>query len=248
LVQSQSNILNSYDSFIHSSWLQDLIADYNRKALLAEAAKKKILKDLLILNGLYKQKYKRSILISAEGRIKEHSSFFNKLYKKCINRNKSQAFTQSNLHSFYGDIYDLCGVRFSCAYYDEILPTIQLVRSYLQYQGYATQLDAPYTDSNYLDVGDENGYRSYHFYVSIPTEINIYGITEECLCEVQCRTELQHVWATKSHDLLYKNPSLNLDDLREDMRQLSNSLRDADHRLVRIRQILGVDTNYDIDL
>jgi hypothetical protein len=52
------------------------------------------------------------------------------------------------------------------------------------------------------------------------------------------RSELQHVWAVKSHDLLYK-PSrgwqLSDKHVTEDMRQLSNSLRAADQFLVSIR-------------
>src|SRR5207253_3831744 len=66
------------------------------------------------------------------------------------------------------------------------------------------------SDLDYLEWGSDVGYRSYHFFVKVPTPVNIYGDLEMRVCEVQARTELQHVWAVKSHDLLYK-PELGLD-------------------------------------
>jgi ppGpp synthetase/RelA/SpoT-type nucleotidyltranferase len=59
------------------------------------------------------------------------------------------------------------------------------------------------------------------------------------ICEVQGRSELQHVWAVKSHDLLYKPDDgwLKPDaETLKDMQELSNSLRSVDHFLCRIRK------------
>jgi ppGpp synthetase/RelA/SpoT-type nucleotidyltranferase len=81
----------------------------------------------------------------------------------------------------------------------------------------------------------------------VPTLIDIYGNVELRLCEVQARTELQHVWAVKSHDLIYKPESgWNLDDdsVVENMRQVSNSLRAADHYLVDIRKRIKGEFSY----
>lgn len=114
-----------------------------------------------------------------------------------------------------------------------------LVRPRLAGFGYATLLSvASLRDKSFLDAGDAFGYRSYHFYVKVPTDIDIYGNSQLCLCEVQARSELQHVWAVKSHELLYKaEEGWQLDDQHvvEDMRQVSNSLRAADQHLVSIR-------------
>ncbi|MEW6214747.1 MAG: hypothetical protein AB1478_06010, partial [Nitrospirota bacterium] len=93
-------------------------------------------------------------------------------------------------------------------------------------------------DKNMLDYGDELGYRSYHFFVKIPTIIDIFGGIEHFICEVQGRSELQHIWAVRSHDLLYKHgEGWNIPDEQaiEDMRQLSNTLRAADQFFVSIR-------------
>jgi len=57
-------------------------------------------------------------------------------------------------------------------------------------------------------------------------------------CEVQGRSELEHVWATKSHNLLYKTGSgwdFRNNRVIEEMRQVSNILRGVDQFLVNIR-------------
>jgi ppGpp synthetase/RelA/SpoT-type nucleotidyltranferase len=114
-----------------------------------------------------------------------------------------------------------------------------LIRPKLRELGYATNLDeGGFPSKDYLDHGDEFGYRSYHFFVKVPTPIDIYGNVELCLCEIQARTELQHMWAVKSHDLLYKPQGqweLSDKHVLEDMKQVSNSLRAADQFLVSIR-------------
>jgi hypothetical protein len=33
-------------------------------------------------------------------------------------------------------------------------------------------------DKNYLDKGDSKGYRSYHFFLKVPTPVDIYGTTK----------------------------------------------------------------------
>lgn len=112
------------------------------------------------------------------------------------------------------------------------------IRPGLQRLGYGSDLRPRLKDRDDLDEGDEWGYRSYHFYVQVPTPVDIYGKIKLRLCEVQARTELQHVWAVKSHDLLYKpgSGSRPLDrHVTEDMRQVSNSLRAADQFLQSVR-------------
>ena len=104
--------------------------------------------------------------------------------------------------------------------------------------GYATELDGDrYGDKDYLEDGDLFGYRSYHLFLKVPAIVDIYGNTDSVLCEVQARSELQHVWAVKSHDLLYKADGCieEIEQYRDDMRELSHHLKVADHFLDRIR-------------
>jgi len=173
--------------------------------------------------------------------VKSEDSFFRKLHKMCYANAQTHGLTQNTLIELYSDIKDLCGVRFSCPYFDEVKEAVvKLVRPGLHALGYGTDLqsDSRYQDRDYLDTGDELGYRSYHFFVMVPTVIDIFGNVKLCLCEMQARTELQNVWAVKSHDLLYKpEAGWNFSDghVVADMRQVSNSLRAADQFLVSIR-------------
>jgi ppGpp synthetase/RelA/SpoT-type nucleotidyltranferase len=126
------------------------------------------------------------------------------------------------------------------SYLDEVRPAItDLIRPGLAKLGYATQLKAAgLRDKDFLDTGNEHGYRSYHFHVKVPTPIDIFGNTKLCLCEIQAKSELQHVWAAKSHDLLYKpEEGWQFGDphVEGDMRAVSDSLRAADQHLVSIR-------------
>jgi ppGpp synthetase/RelA/SpoT-type nucleotidyltranferase len=173
--------------------------------------------------------------------VKGKGSFFKKLYENCKDNCKKQGFDRENLQSWYLGIHDLAGVRFSCPYFDEVADAIRdRIRPFLETRGYGTDLsDEGLKDKDYLDKGDKNGYRSYHFFLKVPTPIDIYGATKTVICEVQGRSELQHVWAVKSHDLLYKPEEgwlkPNAETLK-DMQELSNSLRSVDHFLCRIRQ------------
>lgn len=234
--------LASFERFESHTWVRPLKERYVRDATLAGYAIARVVKDLTKFKDAYNKKRGRVPFTTIDGRVKSEGSFFRKLYNLARERGRNSGITQEVLADLYTAITDLCGIRFSCPYYDEVGPAIErLVRPHLGGLGYATDLrdDPRYADSDRLDAGDPaTGYRSYHFFIRIPTIIDIYGNSELCLCEVQARTELQHVWAVKSHDLLYK-PETGWDfsdeHVAEDMRQVSNSLRAADQYLISIR-------------
>ncbi|PYQ67348.1 MAG: hypothetical protein DMF53_01845 [Acidobacteria bacterium] len=204
--------LESFEEFRTHPWVQNLVPIYKRDAILAKYAVARLISDLGSISTEYADKNGYAVFISIEGRVKR----------------------------IYRGIKDLSGVRFSCPYLDEVRTTIeQWVRPGLHRLGYGTSLQAaPLRDKDFLDAGNEHGYRSYHFYLRVPTDVDIYGNSKLCLCEVQARSELQHIWAVKSHDLLYKpGTGWQYSDthVQEDMRQVSNSLRAADQHLVSIR-------------
>jgi len=232
--------LESFETFRTHPWVQDLLPRYSKDAILAKYAVHRLIGDLHDLNKGYAKERDHVALTAVEGRVKTETSFFRKLYIQAQEAARTQGLTQGSLQRMYRGIKDLSGVRFSCPYLDEVSVTIeQLVRPGLTRLGYATSLKAPsLKDQDLLDAGNEHGYRSYHFYLRVPTTIDIYGNSKLCLCEVQARSELQHVWSMKSHDLLYKPGAgwqLTDQHIQEDMRQVSNSLRAADQHLVSIR-------------
>lgn len=232
--------LESFEAFRAHPWVQDLVPRYNRDAILANHAVMRLISDLHDLNNSYTNERGYIALTSIEGRVKTETSLFRKLYLRAQEVGKNQGLTQGSLQRIYAGIKDLSGVRFSCPYLDEVKITIErLVRPGLTRLGYATYLKAAaFRDQDFLDLGNEHGYRSYHFYVRVPTDVDIYRNSKLCLCEIQARSELQQVWALKSHDLLYKpGTGWQFADphVQEDMRQVSNSLRAADQHLASIR-------------
>jgi ppGpp synthetase/RelA/SpoT-type nucleotidyltranferase len=230
--------LQSIELFMPHPWIAKLELQYEHDAILANYAVRQIIEDLNAYNKNYNQERNRVAFTTIEGRVKDKASFFRKLLKSCVENSKG--ITEQIVAGRYSQIKDLCGVRFSCPYFDEVLPAVGDLRAYFKGLGYVTELQTKpqYRDRNELEKGDELGYRSYHFLVKVPTPVDIYGKVELRLCEVQARTELQHVWAVKSHNLLYKSEGgWNFSDSHvvSDMKQLSNSLRAADESLVSIR-------------
>lgn len=233
--------LSSRQKFLSHTWIQELKGRYEKDRALAEAAVRVIFRDLSEINSEYNTQHGRVLFSNIEFRVKKEGSFFRKLWKIATKEGSKTGISQTTLGSFYGNIKDLAGIRFSCPYYDEVKTAItDIVRPKLAAKGYATDLqhEPNLGDKDWLDTGDEAGYRSYHFYVRVPAPVDIWGRVELVLCEVQGRSELQHVWAVKSHDLLY-NKEEEIWEValeREDMKQLSNALRTADQSLVSIRK------------
>jgi ppGpp synthetase/RelA/SpoT-type nucleotidyltranferase len=232
--------LSSFKKFMRNPWTDELVERYDQDAVTAGHAIRILIDDLKLLNSAYLGEKSRTLFSSLDGRVKGRGSFFRKLYEHCRENCKRQGFDKKNLQSWYSGIHDLAGVRFSCPYFDEIESAIRnRIRPFLESHGYGTGLsNLAFKDKNYLDKGDKNGYRSYHFFLKVPTPVDIYGTTKGVICEIQGRSELQHVWAVKSHDLLYKPEEgwlkPNAETLK-DMQELSNSLRSVDHFLCKIR-------------
>lgn len=214
---------------------------YETDALLATYALARVIQDLQDLESRYREQHDTTLFTAVQGRVKEENSFVKKLQESCQELATTKGFARETIEEAYAGIKDLCGVRVSCPYIDQIVPTINgVIRPRLGDAGYATDLrqEPGHADKDLLEFGDERGYRSYHLYLSAPTVVDIYGKIEMCLCEVQVRTELQHVWADKSHNLVYK-PDEGWDHsdshVLADMREASNLLKAVDQHLVSIR-------------
>jgi ppGpp synthetase/RelA/SpoT-type nucleotidyltranferase len=240
-VQGAKIDLHSFDKFCAHPLTAKLAAQYETDAVLAKAGVATLVNDLEAINDEYRDKYDRVAFTTLEGRVKKRDSFLRKLYANCRGISGTKGITSQTLKQQYQEIRDICGVRFSCPYYDEVEVAINtLIRGELSRFGHATDLrnEPGLADKNYLDQGDEFGYRSYHLFVRVSTLVDIYGNTQSCLCEVQGRSELQHIWAVKSHYLLYKPRSgweLGDKHVVDDMRQVSQNLRAVDQFLLSIR-------------
>lgn len=158
-------------------------------------------------------------------------------------KSKDSGVSSKLLSSESERIYDLAGARYATPYFDEVKAhAVNHIKPYLKQLGYGVEPSSGIPEGrDYLEQGDAYGYRSFHFYVIVPVPVDIYGATDCMLCEIQGRSELQHVWAVKSHDLLYKASGLGKDMkhmFQDDMRHISDSLRIADHHFVKIKDAL----------
>lgn len=235
--------LDSYKSFMEHQNIRDLKPKYEQLKTLAGSAISKLIHDLDDLNNQYKQEHGEDLFSSINGRAKEEDSFFRKLFSKCQENAKKEGLSQTIVTEAFSRINDIAGVRFCCPYLSGVKPAVfEIIREKLSPLGYATSLNnnVGYEDKDYLENGDLYGYRAFHFFIKVPAVIDIYGNTEAVLCEVQARSELQHIWAVKSHDLLYKNDRCitSLENYCEDMKQISNHLQIADYHLDKIRKQL----------
>lgn len=116
-------------------------------------------------------------------------------------------------------INDLAAARVVCDY----LQDISFIHGYLKRHP-AIKILANKTE-DYI-ANPKDGYRGVHLVVEVKTSFG------RARCEVQLRTMLQHAWAEKSHDLLYKLRKTELKRVPRHIRQLmvnhSNLLFDID--------------------
>lgn len=237
--------LDSFQNFENDSAVQEVMAAYkNKDIILFGNACETVYRDIFEYNLEYANSHEERFRFThVDRRVKSPDSLLRKLYGLATDRRDSGGGVDRNvIQECYQEIKDKAGARVSCPYYDEIYPAIEeVIRGHLADKGYGVNLgnsDPELEDKDWLDSGDEeSGYRAYHLYLKVPTRVDIWGTVELVLCELQLRSELQHVWSVKSHDLLYKNDNWDYSDsdVLDDMKAVSNALRAADQNLQSIR-------------
>ena len=150
--------LDDFAVFEAHQWVVDIAKQFERQARVAEYARIQLVRDLAHINEAFKQEHQRSIFTTVEGRVKSKQSLLKKLHARCVSRIRKQGFTQGTVRRAYAEIVDLCGVRFSCPYYDQVRWAVdELVRPKLASLGYATDLtgQTKYRDRKKRRVGKE---------------------------------------------------------------------------------------------
>lgn len=238
--QVQPPLGEQLSDFETHPWVQITLEQYERTAIVAEQAKVTVVEAFSKLDREYGQRHGgRALFTVVEARVKDRKSYLRKLFKIYQADQKKKGMTKDNFSLCCNKIHDILGVRFAVPYYDQVKPAVQEVRKKLSLRNYAVDLNSEgFRDKDHLDNGDANAYRSYHFFLKVPTLIDLYGNSELFLCEVQARTELEHIWAVRSHNLFYK-PDIGWTatdgHVKEDMKQISNELRAVDQHLISIR-------------
>ncbi len=149
-------------------------------------------------------------------RAKSIKSIFRKIRQK--KRDRLQFRRVRDVESY---INDLAGARVVCDY----LSDVAFIHGYLQRHPAFNIL--PRKTEDYI-ANPRDGYRGVHLVVEVET---IFGRAK---CEIQLRTMLQHAWAEKSHDLLYK---LGRTDLRRVPKQIRALMENQSDLLYNIDEM-----------
>jgi len=153
-------------------------------------------------------------------RVKNIKSIFRKIAQK--KRDRLRFHTVRNVENH---INDLAGARVVFDY----LSDVALIHGYLQRHPAFRILRTKTED---FIAHPRDGYRGVHLVVVVQTSFG------RARCEVQLRTMLQHAWAEKSHDLLYKLGRTELrrvpKSIRILMEEQSDLLYNADQAALQI--------------
>ena len=157
-------------------------------------------------------------------RVKDPKSIFRKITQK-----KRDGLHFNTARDVENHINDLAGARLVCDY----LSDVTFIHGYLQRHPAFKVLRGKTED--YI-AHPRNGYRGVHMVVEVQTSFG------RARCEIQLRTMLQHAWAEKSHDLLYKLGKTDLrrvpKQIRTLMEQQSNLLYNIDTMALEIANLV----------
>jgi len=114
---------------------------------------------------------------------------------------------------------DIAGVRCTCEYLDDIYDVLEYIKK-------NPLLKVVEIDDRIADCTRE-GYRGIH--VIVTTQIYYQEkLYENIKVEIQLRTAFQNAWSMKTHQLTYKKESIESDEIRLVMKELSDMLKKAD--------------------
>lgn len=181
------------------------VPKYNRLIDNVETALDQFIKD------------KQISIFNIETRIKDESSFIEKI-------------TRKSYKNPFEDIEDICGVRIICYYKDDLYKLNSLLHEEF----------IVISEENKFEELKENefGYTSNHYVVKLKddwlTAPNYRGLNDLKI-EIQVRTMLMHTWAAISHKLLYKHENDIPKSFRRKLNRLSALIEIADDEFNEIK-------------
>lgn len=198
----------------------DTVIDYKEMMLAYDCAIKEVTTKFEILNSEYKIKYKRNPIKSIHSRLKSNASLMEKIHKRGIN---------PNIESIEEHIDDIAGIRVICNYVDDIYKIADsLIR----------QSDVELLQKkDYISNPKENGYRSLHLIIRIPVFFS--ESTKYVKVEVQIRTIAMDFWASLEHQMRYKKPELDDEQmLVKQLKECAETIADTDNKMMQIRSTI----------
>ena len=156
-------------------------------------------------------------IVDITGRVKSIDSIYEKVIRKNIY--KFDVFTKFN---------DIAGVRCNCEYLDDVYEVLEYIKK-------NTLINIVDIDDK-MEISNADGYRGVHVIVDVP----VYYKEKEyknIKVEIQLRTSFQNAWSMKTHSLTYKKEMID-DDIKTQMKQLSDILYEADKVSAEMKKII----------
>ncbi len=122
-------------------------------------------------------------------------------------------------------IRDIAGIRVTCAFVEDTYRLAEMITQQPDLQIMVTK--------DYIANPKPNGYQSLHVIVEVPVFLSDRSIRVPV--ELQIRTIAMDFWASVEHRIYYKYDGRVPDDLREELRAISNTASSLDAQMGRLR-------------
>ena len=172
---------------------------------------------LEVLNDEFQNNTERNPIDNIKSRIKSPMSIYEKMDRRGL---------PITLDSIMSELHDVAGVRVICPFIDDIYTVAEMLIeqddiSLIQYK-------------DYIANPKPNGYRSLHLVVEVP----IFLSTGKRMVkvEVQIRTIAMDFWASLDHQLKYKKPLIDSEDISRELKLCADVIAQTDEKMLSIRQ------------
>ena len=130
------------------------------------------------------------------------------------------------MESMINHLDDIAGVRVICSFVDDIYQVAEMLMRQDDIRVIAIK--------DYIMNPKDNGYRSYHMIVEIP----VFFSDEKRMMrvEVQIRTIAMDFWASLDHQLKYKKPLIDSEEISRELKLCADVIAQTDEKMLSIRQ------------
>ena len=129
-------------------------------------------------------------------------------------------------------VRDSIGIRVVTLFIDDVYETVRCLRSVPEYE--------IVEEKDYILKAKENGYRSYHLILSVPSDApDADGkVPGRFFVEVQLRTIAMDTWAALEHEMKYKKSIADPELISQELRRCANELAACDVSMQTLRRII----------
>lgn len=214
LVQS---VVNVPDLVQVPDQLVSMAHQFQEAMMMYTCAIREVKTKLEVLNDELSVRNQRNPIEMIKSRVKKPISIVEKLQRRNL---------EISVESMINHLDDIAGVRVICSFVDDIYQVAEMLMRQDDIRVIAIK--------DYIMNPKENGYRSYHMIVEIP----VFFSDEKRLMrvEVQIRTIAMDFWASLDHQLKYKKPLIDSEDISRELKLCADVIAQTDEKMLSIRQ------------